>query len=211
MQLELFARNRKAQLILELAAAIHGRQHLGFEQAEAVSAGFLDRVEREIGHLEQIRAVVGVFRSQRDADAATYGDHVAIEIVGLRNKLNDAGGQTGCALAWLFLARLNDGKFIAAQTGEHVGFTQRGLQPLRGLPEQFISGRMAQRVVDVLELVEIHHEHTEGLAVALQAGDGALELLGEIGPVRQAGQYIVVCKKANMAVGLVTLGDIFMS
>ena len=50
---------------------------------------------------------------------------------------------------------------------------------------------MSQRVVDVLELVEIDIEQRTVRLVARHTGDGALQFLLEIIPVEQAGQRIV--------------------
>ena len=58
-----------------------------------------------------------------------------------------------------------DSELVAAEAGAGVGGPQARLQPFADLAEQEIAGRMTERVVDRLEVVEIHEQHGDGLAV----------------------------------------------
>ena len=133
-----------------------------------------------------------------------------INIVRLRNKLQHTGCQTGSTFARAFLARLNDGEFIPAEAGKHIVITQRRFQPLRRFTEQLISGGMPERIVDILKLVEIHHEHGKGLAMALQASHGLPQFLGEECKIFQTGKYVMVRQKPNVTVRFAALGDVLM-
>ena len=46
---------------------------------------------------------------------------------------------------------------------------------------------MPERIVDMLEAVEIEHHHRDALAL-LRAGDGVVQPILEQRPVRQSGQ-----------------------
>ena len=66
---------------------------------------------------------------------------------------------------------------------------------------------MAERVVDVLEAVEVETEYGHEIAVALGAGHGAVEMLVELNPVGQAGQGIVHGEIADLILGQPALAD----
>ena len=81
------------------------------------------------------------------------------------------------AFALVLLVFLDDGEFVAAQTGQDIGIAKRGLEPLRDFDQQLIAGRMPQRIVHILELVEVEHQHGESGAMTLQPLCGIFELL----------------------------------
>ena len=71
---------------------------------------------------------------------------------------------------------------------DQVEIAHAFLQPRRNLFEQRIAGGMAERIVHVLEAVEIEPEHGHQVAVALGAGDGAVEMLAELQTIGKAGE-----------------------
>jgi hypothetical protein len=81
------------------------------------------------------------------------------------------------------------------------------LQPRRHLGEQRIAGSVTKRVVDVLEAVEVEAEHRHQVAVALAAGDRAVEMLVELQAVRQAGERVVHGEITNLILGEPALAD----
>ena len=103
---------------------------------------------------------------------------------------------------------LNNGKFVAAQPGNDVGFPQTAAQALGDGLEQFIAALVPERIVDVLEFVEIQIEHRELLATpdALQR---LLKLLAEEQPVWQIGQCIVVRQMRDPLLRKLPSGDVF--
>ena len=81
------------------------------------------------------------------------------------------------------------------------------LQPLGHRAEQRVADRMAERVVDALEAVEI--EEHDGKPVA--AGERLLHLVLEQDAVRQIGQRVVPRHMHDLGFGLAALGDILVS
>ena len=58
---------------------------------------------------------------------------------------------------WVLRAA-DDGELVAGETGDDVtGFQHLG-QPTADLDEQVVAGMVAQRVVDLLEPVEVEHD-----------------------------------------------------
>src|SRR5205823_983465 len=81
-------------------------------------------------------------------------------------------------------------EFVAAQTRDELpagGFEH----PPARLDEQGVARRMAERVVDHFELVEIEAMQREQAAIALRRAERMLELLLEHGAVGQAREHVV--------------------
>ncbi len=53
----------------------------------------------------------------------------------------------------------DDGEFVAAEPRDQIVAAQRAAQPLRDVADQLVADRMAERVVDVLEVIEVDVEH----------------------------------------------------
>ncbi len=80
-------------------------------------------------------------------------------------------------------------------------------QALRHRIDQPVADRMAERVVDALEVVEVEHgEAAEPVAIAgrQRLGDEFVE----IGAVRQAGQIVERAIERDLVLGLDALGDV---
>ena len=73
--------------------------------------------------------------------------------------------------------------------------------------EQLVADRMAERVVDALEAVEIEIEHRE-LVAAADAGQRLGEPLAEQHAVGQIGQRVVARHMRDLLLGALALGDV---
>ena len=125
VDLELLARQRVAQLVLQAVARVDLRGHLRIEEVEAVAAGRFGAIEREVGLLQQLVRVDAVLRRERDADAGADAHLAAVELERLGDQLDDPHGQHDGGLALIRLAALQDGEFVAAEARQHVGLAQR--------------------------------------------------------------------------------------
>ena len=81
-------------------------------------------------------------------------------------------------------------------------------EPLRDDAQQIVADRVAERVVDALELVEIEIHDRERRAVAPCAVERLGELLVEAGPVRQLGDRVEVREAVNLLDRARSLGRI---
>jgi len=88
-------------------------------------------------------------------------------------------------------ARRDDGELVAAEAGHQVVAAQGAGEPLSDAADQLIAHRVTERVVDVLEMVEIDVEHGRGRTALPHLFDHGLEPLAEEDPVRQPAQRIV--------------------
>ena len=62
---------------------------------------------------------------------------------------------------------------------------------MRQLDEELVAGRVAEAVVDVLEVVEVDEDHGHRARPAAGAPQRVLEALGEEQPVREVGERVV--------------------
>ena len=76
------------------------------------------------------------------------------------------------------IAGLDDGEFVAAEPGDEIGLADAAAQPAGDAFQQFVADRVAERVVDALEFVDVDIEHGELLAAARHAAARARAVRG---------------------------------
>ena len=84
-----------------------------------------------------------------------------------------------------------DDELVAAEARRGVDAADAAGEPVRGLAKQIVAGRVTERVVDVLEHVEIDEQHGGLRLPALGPDQGVLEAVDQQQPVREAGERIV--------------------
>ena len=99
-------------------------------------------------------------------------------------------------------------ELVAAEPADLAMVAHRQLQPVRDLPEQGIADRMAERVVDVLEAVEIDQEQCAALLPAGRVAKRFVERLAHHRPIRQAGQRVEARKPRDFLLGAALLGEV---
>ena len=164
MELQLIVREGFAELGLQFLARVRDFAHRDVENAVIVAASRFGPVERKVGLLQQVVGIDAMIRSEGDADADADLHLVSDDLVGLGDRHDDLVGEVDRAILLIRFPGLNNGELVAAQPRKNIGFAQDRLQTPRRLVEHDIAGRMPQRIVDVLESVQIHHENGERLA-----------------------------------------------
>ena len=74
--------------------------------------------------------------------------------------------------------------------------------------QQLVAARMAERVVDLLELVEVDEQQRRQLFGALLDRQQAADLVAEIDPVGKLGQFVVARQMADPGFRVLALGDV---
>ena len=100
------------------------------------------------------------------------------------------------------------GELVAAEPGDRVAAAQAPGERARDGADQLVAGLVAERVVDVLEAVDVEHEHGAGAHPAARGGDLELELLDEAAAVEQVGERVVVGEVLEAVLGGLALGDV---
>ena len=118
----------------------------------------------------------GVRRADRGNDPAGDG----LQRIGIRRASGD------------------DGEFVAAEPRHQIVAAHDAAQTLRHVEDELVADVMAERVVDVLEVVEVDVEHRGGESAAAHIIDGLLEALAEIDAVGQAADRIVQRQMAQL-------------
>ncbi len=116
---------------------------------------------------------------------------MAVELEGPRQRLGQAARQRDDVLGLLnFLG--HDRELVAAETAHRVDVADGVAQAPRDLDQQEIAHGMTERVVDLLEPVEVDAQHRDAGPSALGAHERALQAIVEQEPVRQIGQRVVM-------------------
>ena len=170
---------------------------LSSNELEAPAAALLGAVHRGVGVAQEVgRIVVGAL-GERDAEAR--GDEVVArrEHDRLADGLRDALGHPD-RLARAVELLAHDQELVAAEPRHGVGRADRIVQPRRERDQQVVARRVAERVVDQLELVEVEQQHRHRPAVAAAAGERALEPVQGQRAVRQRRQRVVQRAMADL-------------
>jgi len=167
VQDELVVLDRAFELLAAVQALDRLDVHVVGEEHAAVRAGGLGRVHRQVGVAQQIRSG----RGGRDPDRRAQVQALAFE--------HHGGGQHGedPVHEGVQVGHLDrqDRELVAAQARDGVARAQRVAQPLAGDLQQPVTGGVAERVVDPLEVVEVEERDHRGLTAGQRLGDAALE------------------------------------
>ena len=176
--------------MLELVAGAHALVHLALEEAGVARPVDLGAAKCQIGILKQLVRLVAVRRADRNADAdgdryrmivkierrAEHGTHALDEGVGDRGR---------------FVGNLKNDELVATDARHHIGAIQTPAQSLRDPLQQRVADRRPERIVDLLEAVDLEQQHDEEASLQRVAGKHLLHTLAQLHPVRQIGERIV--------------------
>ncbi len=156
----------------------------------AVLPGALRVVQRDVRIAQQLPTRRAI--ADRDADAGV--DHQrhrdALELEGLTHHIEQSLGDELRRDVELGVLDQDD-ELVATHPPDRVGIPQRARQPGGHGDEQSVAGLVAERVVDVLEVVEVDEQRRTRRPVALAAGEELLDAVHDQRPVRQVGQRVV--------------------
>ena len=176
--LQLVSLDRYAQIVLDQLALEQIGIHVDVVDAGAVAALILGPIERHVGVTHDVGRVADILADHRDADGGADHDRLVVDGVGRAERRDQSIGDhlQRCRVA---SRRSDDAEFIAANAGDKVVAAQRAGQPLRDGADELVADRMAERVIDVLEVVEVDVENGGRRATAAYLLDGLLEPLSE--------------------------------
>ena len=171
--------------------------HRRVVDAGAVAALVLGAIERHVGVAQNVGGIAGAAVDHRNADRGADDDVVAADHVGRADGGNDAAGDRlqrigiGGAIG-------DDGELVAAEAGHQILAAHDVAQPLGDVEDELVADVMAERVVDVLEVIEVDVEHRGGRAAGAHVVDHGFEPLAEIDAVGQAADRIVQREMAQL-------------
>ena len=150
---KLLSRERLSELLLDLAFFDQRRLHLRRVGNRSAAGGRLGLIKSEIGAFEQVDGRARVARRRGDANAGADGDPMAFDYERPLHFVENAC----CQLVYGCRRRVADEhtEFIAAKPGHDRGRADAGAQSRAHLCKKLIADEMPQRIVDLLEAVEI--------------------------------------------------------
>ncbi len=197
----------------EQLVLLHGRAQIGFEvqatlrvrvqarvvQRVAVLAGGLGRVQGEVGVAQQLirRGVV----ADRHADARGDRERLA-GVAELDRRAQRLGQAVGEDVRRRLVGRRLDqhDELVSAEPPDGVLVAHRALQPFPRDPQQPVSGRVPEVVVDVLEAVDVDVQSTRHRPrLARRAREHLLGAVEHERAVGQAGERVVERQVGELA------------
>ena len=207
MDRQLAALDRLAKVVLEQLAFRRFAVHRWLVEAVLAAAGGLGGVEREVGVADQGVGAGASRVADRDPDRRSDRHLVALDHVGPRDLL-DQRARERFEQADVGAAGQHRLEFVAAEPPDLAVVAHDRFQPLGDLAKQGIADRMAERVVDVLEPIEVDHEQRAALFAVGGVAQRFVERLPHHRAVGQAGQRIEPGEARNLALRAALLGQV---
>ena len=203
--LELAARDAPGELHAQAVAGHDRGVHQRLEDGDAIRPAALGAVHRDVGVAQQVVRAGDPVAGRGDADARADRDLLAQDRERDPQRVDDAMGDIeGMTQRGVVLEQ--DRELVATETGGEVVGRDAGPEPLGHRDEEPVARRMAQGVVDDLEVVEVEEQH-DGQRVGAWGEEAVVDLLAEQGPVGEAGQRIVMGLMAELLLEARQLGE----
>ena len=104
---------------------------------------------------------------------------------------------------------LQDRELVCAEARNHIALAQAVAQPIADGLEHVISQRMPERVVDLLEAVEVQTQHGHVLALPRRRSC-FVQAFAQMKAVGQIGQHVVPCQVGHARFDAPNFGDVLM-
>src|SRR6266480_694966 len=179
---------------LSTASAARSRRISQIRSGDAVAAALLAAVERRVGDLQHpIRQPGLVGRDLIEAAQAEARRHREALLGGRERRVRDRGPELSGDVEGRLVRRFrHDDRELLATDARHPvdPAAQSLLQPRAELLQDLIAGRVPERVVDVLEVIDVAQHQGQRARVARRPLDLAREMLAEETPARRARQVV---------------------
>ena len=103
---------------------------------------------------------------------------------------------------------LDDDELVAAEPGHDIVDAGYRAQAFGDGLEQEIAAIVPERVIDVLEAIEIDEMHGDAAALQRKDGKRLLQFFDQLGAIGQAGQRIVMRHVGDLRLGFLPFGDV---
>ena len=164
-----------AQVHLEFHAVLDGVLHAGLEHDVAVLAVPLGPVHRDVGVAQELLGRGSL--PDRDPDARRHG-HASLlvrsELERLLERVEQAlGDQLGPGCQRELLG--DHDELVPAEAPQRIGVAYHAVEPRGDRLQEFIADAVAERVVDVLEVVEVDEQRRHRRLAATRAREHLLD------------------------------------
>ena len=205
---DLLALERPPQIGFDRQPVGFARPHRRLEHLDAVAAVALGVIHGEFGVLEPLLGALRLGVAERHADRAGEEDLAIVEGDRRAQRAADGFGKRGDARG-VALRQNDEAELIAGQPGERVLRLDQAPEPARQRQQDRVGERHADRVVDLLEAIDVDHHHgrADGAVGRGQAEHG-FEPVEEQLAVGQAGEIVVHGVVQQPLFGGLEFGDV---
>ena len=202
---QLVAAERAPQVALERQAPRRRQVHLLGEELVVGAAHLLRVVHGRVGVADQRLGVAAVVGKHADADGGRDHQFALLDEHGIRQLLDHLLRHAGDIRGALDLGQHHH-ELVAADAADGVADAQLLHQALRHFLEQRVAHAVAERVVDVLEAVEVDEHHRGLLPVAVAQGERLAEPVLQQPAVGKPGERIMGGQVLGAAFRILQLG-----
>ena len=188
MEFELAARDRQPQLAEDRELLGRLPLHLRLERHDP-GLEPLGLVQGDLGTADERVAVGSVGGVGCPADCGAQAHAVAVQGEVALEQLDDPFRHV--AVAGHAQVGADHGEDVRADAGYQVGTLRDSPQPVGRCRQDAVAHLRAERLVHRLEPVDAHEKQVDAAGLL---GDQAVELLAQIAPVGQVGEYVVPCR-----------------
>ncbi|MCY1227767.1 hypothetical protein D9M72_400550 [compost metagenome] len=191
LEAELAGGHGGGQVPFEGGAVRHMVVALGVEKLETCLSAVFGQIHREVRLPQQLGSVCGFRAPLCRAHAGRDGQPVVADEERRAQRPVDPIGDPGGDRAGVVVQH-NDRELVSAEPGNHVVGADAALEAGGQLDEQGITPLMSQRIVDLLEVVDVDEQQPLVPVPAGASGPkGCREAFHQGRPVCQAGEGIV--------------------
>ena len=190
VQEKLRAFDRAVQIGFQLEALDHGGAHAGLEDLAQALSLFLGVVQGDVGVAQELALRLSG-DADRDPAARRQKDLLAVEQDRVLQRGRDPGRSTSRAVAASGVSSRSSANSSPPSRAAVSPARMHAVQAPGDLHEHLVAGHVAERVVDVLEVVEIEQQDGARPAVPLAARLGVGDAVREKRAVGQVRQRVV--------------------
>ena len=156
----------------------------------AARVGLLSRVHGDVGAPEQRVGIIAIAREAGDSDAHPHLERHLVHLDGLLDACHQATRDRLELIRVAGVLTRKHRELVAAEPRHEPLGSDHLPQPRSEIAQHLIAEVVAERVVDLLEAVEVEQHHAERLARPSRGRDPFVEPRAEPLAVGEAGQFV---------------------
>ena len=185
-----------------------GHVHGLLEDDRLVAARPLGPVEGDVGVTQEVLRTLAI--ADGDPDARRHGDRQTLEALDVERRAQYLADPLGDRFRPVGQrdAFGQDDELVTPEAADGVARAEQAHQPAGDGLQESVPGLVAERVVRVLEVVQVHEEGGHGLALAPGPHQHAVGPVEDELAVGQSGQRVVQCPVGEEVLELLAFGGV---
>src|SRR5207237_7515833 len=150
--------------------------------------------------------ILAVLRADRDADGDRDLVLAPLDVEGPLQSGDDL--LRDMSRAALVRTRKNERELVAAETRHRIGLAQVGGDASGDFADEKVTRGVAERVVDLLKAIEVHHQKCERRRETSRRPQSLLETIQKQRAVWKTGERVVQGEPFELVLGLFAIGHV---